>query len=335
MTANTTCRKPDCTVAQTGICLLNNDAATCPERQFLPTSSNESAPSLTIAPPLRSPSSNPKFPDSLTLTPEGLRAVTGKRYFRLVGILGAPAAGKTAVLVSLYLLLARNRLEGFGFAESLTMMAFDQISRGARRWNQGHPPEQMTSHTESPDQRTPGFLHLRLRSSGTEEIKDLLLPDLPGEWSDSLIDSSRVDRLQFLKASDVIWLMIDGRQLVGTKRQYVLHRANLILQRSAELLAPDIPPVLIVISHLDLGNPPDSSIASLTKEAARFGIRASVVSVASFSENDACKPGSGISELILQSLNDHPVTRAAFWPNTTQPREGRFVLRYRGQGERS
>ena len=58
-----------------------------------------------------------------------------QRYVRLVAILGEPAAGKTACLVSLYLLLARGRLEGFAFADSTTLRGFEEISRGARRWN--------------------------------------------------------------------------------------------------------------------------------------------------------------------------------------------------------
>jgi hypothetical protein len=109
----------------------------------------------------------------------------------LAGILGSPKAGKTALLVSLYLLAANGKLEGYKIADSETMRGIDDISRGARRWNQGQVPEEMTIHTELADERTPGFLHLRLRRLNDGKMLDLLLPDLPGEWSDSLIDHKR------------------------------------------------------------------------------------------------------------------------------------------------
>src|SRR5206468_4014081 len=109
-------------------------------------------------------------------------------------------AGKTAALVSLYLLVSRDKLGGRHFADSRSLMGFDQISHGARRWNEGALPDQLTVHTELGDDRSAGFLHLRLRSDDGETV-DILLPDLPGEWTAALIDSNRVDRLEFLKTA--------------------------------------------------------------------------------------------------------------------------------------
>lgn len=325
------CKKPDCTVAQTGICLLNNKADTCPER--LPAgidSDTSDSIELTVPPPLSAPRRNPQFPSSLTLTPDALREACGGRFFRLIGILGAPDAGKTALLVSLYLLLSRNSLEGFKYADSMSLLAFDEVSRGARRWNQGKPPEQMTNHTEPPDHRTAGFLHLRLRNRKSEAT-DILLPDLPGEWSTSFIDSNRVDRLGFLKAADVIWLMIDGRQLIELpSRQQVLHRSSLLLQRVSELLGSNVPPVFIVISHRDLGNPSDASIQKLHTEAQRFGVPIKIVQVSSFSDNDSVIPGTGIAELIESSLAGTSKSSVeAWWPDSEAGSPKRQFLRFR------
>src|SRR5437870_1275633 len=115
------CKKADCTVAQTGICLLNNDPASCPERML---TGNESAvtefPNITVPPPLSAPKQKPKFQSSLTLTPDAIREACGGHIFRMVGLLGAPDAGKTAILVSLYLLLSRGKLDGFVFADSMS-----------------------------------------------------------------------------------------------------------------------------------------------------------------------------------------------------------------------
>jgi hypothetical protein len=309
---NHACRKTDCTVLETGVCLLNSDPTTCPER--LPVSTDLSRSTTTIDPPLSAPARNPKFPSSLTLTPEAVREASGDRAFRLIGILGAPDAGKTAILVSLYLLLSTNKLSGFKFADSMSLFGLDETSRGARQWNKGQPPDQMTSHTELLDHRTPGFLHLRLRDKTSGARQDLLLPDLPGEWSTSLIDSNRVDRLEFLKSADVIWITIDGRQLIETA-QYVIHRTVLLFERLARFLGPGVPPLLVVISHKDFGEPSKLSLDTLKAEAVRLKLSINIVQVASFSQNPQIEPGTGIAELIDISLRN-AVSRSAFWPDS-------------------
>ena len=92
-------------------------------------------------------------------------------------------------------------------------MAFTEISQGTRRWNEGQLPEQLTTHTELAEDRTAGFLHLRLKHLNQSEVVDLFFPDLPGEWTTKLIEENRVDRFEFLKRSDVVWLVIDGNNL--------------------------------------------------------------------------------------------------------------------------
>jgi hypothetical protein len=325
------CVHPECTVLETGRCLLNNDPGTCPERKGTATDSGKVVGTQTIPPPLDRPASRPRFPHSLTLNSDEIRDLTGKRYHRLIGILGSPDAGKTAVLVSLYLLLAKERLDGFHVADSYTLTAFDDISKGARRWNRGNSPEQITVHTEQPDERPAGFLHLRLRRSSDGSVFDLLLPDLPGEWSNELIDHNRTDRLSFLKGADLLWVTLDGKKLSNlTTRQQVLHRAHVLFQRISQFLSPHIPPVLLVISHLDLGTPEVQSIKSLEAEARRFGISLIVANVASFSDVIAVTPGLGICELInltTKVQNSDHVT--SFWPDRQRSNTVRYALRFR------
>lgn len=141
------CRKEECTVQQTGKCALSRDPNECSERldesegpAIEPSSVLETE--STLAPPPE----KPKLPNSLTLDLDQIRSLGASRQTTLVGVLGCPDSGKTAALVSLYLLLAHNRLEGFRFANSLTVMALDEISRGARRWSEGARPDQMTVH---------------------------------------------------------------------------------------------------------------------------------------------------------------------------------------------
>jgi hypothetical protein len=309
------CRKPDCTVDQTGICLLNNDLNTCPERTGSPI---DPAAFIDIAvpPPLSTPARNPQFPNSQALTPDRVRELFSGKPTRLIGVLGAPDAGKTAILVSLYLLLSHAKLAGYRFSDSSTLLALDEISRGARRWNEGSPPNQMTNHTELPDHRTAGFLHLRLRDTESGEAHELLIPDLPGEWSTSLIDSNRTDRLDFLKGADVLWITVDGRAILKPElRQLVLHRTGMLMQRVKDLLGAEVPPILLVISHLDEGTPSVASFEKLNADALRLGLSMTVMQVSSFSEADAVPPGTGIAELIQASLASHSATVAeSLWP---------------------
>ncbi len=203
------CSIAECTFAETGVCLENNPPEQCPNRA---TASAQATPASvgSIPPPLTAPDEKPRFPPSLTLGGSEASELMSGRYCRVVGILGAPDSGKTASVASLFMLLSREKLSGFRFADSRTLMALNEISQGARRWNKGSPPEQMTAHTELAEDRDAGYLHLRLRRIKDGDVFDFLLPDLPGEWSDSLIDRNRTDRLAFMKAADVIWLMADG-----------------------------------------------------------------------------------------------------------------------------
>src|SRR5690348_10200810 len=113
------CRNPNCTVGQTGICVLNNDPATCPER-----SRSERSETGSLVPALEPPTRKPRFPSSSSLSPSEVKGLCGSHYCNLIGILGSPGAGKTALLVSLYLLLARRKLDNYKFLNSASIMAF-------------------------------------------------------------------------------------------------------------------------------------------------------------------------------------------------------------------
>lgn len=322
-----TCRQPNCTVAQTGICLLNNDVATCPQR--VTDGSIEVADQLTTV--LESPAENPKFPGSYTLAIDGVRKLTSSRYCRLIGILGAPDAGKTALLVSLYLLVGHAKLDGFEYCDSQSLIAFEEISRGTRRWNDGQPPEQMTGHTRLEEGRSAGFLHLKLRSKPDGEVFDLLLPDLPGEWSTSLVDKQRTDRLSFLKRADVIWLMVDGRSLQNSKtRMHALHRIGMMMQRIAELLNPDVPPVTLIVTRLDLGAPTEAVVTCLRALAVEHNIvNLNICSVASFSNAKDVKAGAGISELLRHAVGLASKSEPHTWPGRAVISGDRAMMRLR------
>jgi hypothetical protein len=326
------CSQKECTVLQTGRCLLENDPTTCPNRHSEDVTAADDIAGQ-FGPALTQPVVKPKFPAGLALSLEDAAVISSRHYVTVVGILGLPDAGKTAAVVSLYLLLASNKLAGYEFRDSETLMALEQISRGARRWNESNPPPQMTVHTELPDERSAGFVHFRIERTADKTTFDLLLPDLPGEWSETLIDKNRIDRLDFLKGADAIWLMIDGAMMAADEtRVHATHRTSMMLERTAALLGNNHPPVTIVVTRRDKGQLDEGLFTTLFDEAKQLGIRLNVMQIASFSEDDETQPGEGLSELVnslLVKKSDDPV----FWPKCSLQPSGRKMLGFKGAGQ--
>lgn len=324
----TICTYENCTFVETGSCLLNNDPESCPHRDE---NDKTDAPLPELDPVAISeePKGKIAIPDSFALTLNQVEDLMTRRYVHLVGILGEPNAGKTAVLLSLYLLLSRNLLKGYSYADSGTLMALDEISQGARIWNEGRLPDQVTTHTKGIDERTAGFIHLRVKSNDSAKRFDITLPDLPGEWTTSLIEKNRRDRLTFLRRADALWIMVNGEELSQpSSRQVVIHRVTLLIQRIAEIIHRETT-LILVISRKDRATPDTGAIEAICDEANRRHMDLKVAVIASVSEKESITPGAGVSDLIdltLRSLRNTP----SFWPldEHHQP-EARMLLAYR------
>jgi len=280
---------------------------------------------------LDAPTELPTLPPSRTLDLDKANAMMAARQTCMIGIVGLPGAGKTACLVSAYLLLAKGEFEGFSFSDSATLRAFEEIARGSRMWVKGNPPEQITAHTTLSDDREAGFLHLRLRRDCDGRLFDLLLPDLPGEWSKELIDFNNVARLEFLKSSSVIWFMVDGRQFANDESvAYARYRASLLIERLAELLGEHRPRILLVPTWRDVGDFPDAEVARLSETATGLGFEIEMAPIASFSWNEDVPPGDGVAKLVERSICPRKRARA-FWPVTEADEDDRALLAFRGR----
>lgn len=337
---STACSFDGCTVAETGRCALEKDLSTCPN-YTKSTSFSEPAEALNAdysedlsgrdfgAPVLSTSVETPSLPASTTLGLEDVGKIMSSRYVTIVGILGDPESGKTAVLASLYLLIANAQLEGWSFADSLSLMAFEEIVQGARHWNEGNPPEQMTVRTELADERRPGFLHLRLRSEVDGRCVDLALPDIPGEWTKSFIRTSRSDRLQFLKSADVIWLVVDGKTLVDkVQRQGTITRLGQLAKRIHALVDGVVPRLILALTHHDEVMVSDDIIERINSEMMKHEICVSVTPIASFSDNKDFKPGFGLSDLINATVG-WGAPHHNIWPATQPDQDKRCFLNYR------
>jgi len=257
----------------------------------------------------------PRLPSSMTLGREEAQELMCSEATTMVGIVGLPGSGKTACLVSAYLLLSRGAFQGYSYADSRSLMAFEQISRGSRQWADAEFQRQLTVRTELADDRQAGFLHFKLRRTGDGRLLNILLPDLPGEWSTSLINKADSERFEFIKSATVIWIMVDGRDFVDVKkRNYAIHRTELLITRLAEIVPPSETRLILVPSWRDIGTFPRTAFDKMKAEAASYGFSLNFSPIASFSENNLVPPGEGISELLDITLN-HSRECAAFWPD--------------------
>lgn len=275
------------------------------------------------------PAEIPRLPGSGTLGIKEATRLMTDRYTTVIGIVGLPASGKTACLVSAYLLLSRNQFAGFSYSDSLTLMAFEEIARGSRRWSVGDSPTQMTLHTEMADDRTAGFLHLRLNRDCDGRIFDLLLPDLPGEWSRALIDSRDAERFDFLKSAAVVWLMVDGRQFSDIKtRGYATYRTQCLIERLADVLPSPRPRIMLVPSWKDSGEFPEGAYDVIREEGMKWDMNITLAPIASFSQNDQIPPGEGLADLFRQTVV-HDRVAPSFWPEEASSRSARSMLAFR------
>lgn len=336
------CGFDGCTVGETGICALERDPSACSNRitheAAGATSANAQGDDEVTsqsgdrlgAPVLDQPVRASALPSSRALGLEDMNAMMGTRYVNVVGILGDPESGKTACLASLYLLVSHAMLEGWSFADSRSLAAFEEIARGARDWNSGEVPEQMTVHTELADDQSPGFLHLRLVRLSDGRRVDLALPDLPGEWTQALVHTARSDRLDFMKSAESIWIVLDGRTLADIKkRQGLIVRVGQLAGRLNAMLDARAPRLVIVVTHRDLHALDDNVANRLQTELVRRGAKADIVGVAPFSDDpDNVPAGFGMTELIDLTVG-RPPERPTFW-RSTEPTEGnRAYLSYR------
>nr|WP_294810187.1 hypothetical protein [uncultured Sphingomonas sp.] len=360
------CPRSGCTHGATGRCLLNYEpAASCPVLQGLGAPSEEDASDaaeedLRAPPPgpagLKNEAADrasieteilnldtktvvanlkPAKPAMAQLSPgrelglDGLARLASKRPVRLIGLLGSPDAGKTMALVSMYLLAAAGKLKGYEYRNSESAFAFDDLSRGARAWAQGDMLDQIVPHTELADERRPGFLHLRLHSASIGSAVDIAFPDLPGEWTETLINKNVYDRLGFLRNADAIWIFVDGERLANLEFGHdICARTRSAIGRLAEHFPRRVPLKLVVTRADQYDEIPDAVLDPILEEAKEHGYELKVHEIISVDRASKSRSGNGIPELLNASV---AVTRFGSAQDVPLPPSPRWMLRYRSE----
>jgi hypothetical protein len=227
--------------------------------------------------------------------------LNGALYGRVVGVLGDAAAGKTSLLISIYMMLAAGELEdvGLSFAGSLTLPGFETRCKHTRVWIKGQAPQAMTARTTVGSRRGAGFLHLDLAHTSGSRSR-LLMSDLPGEWTREFIQSARFgSRFSFASRCDAILLVIDGAQLTGGDRWAVIEDQKLLVDRLAVLLGEARPPLAVVATRRDvIGAHVPRALATVADYAKGRGFDATPLVVCTFSSDAAVPSGEGMKDVI-------------------------------------
>ena len=311
------CDHPGCQVLESGSCLLSHpDPNACPHYGDLTV--NAMADEAIAAPsgqtePLPLPGSAARlFSAGLELGVEDAAEIMRARYSHLVGVLGSSDAGKTCYLLSLYLMASRGGLpKSHLFAGSRTLPGFEARARLLRMWKGGPLPDKLADHTTLADPRQPGFLHLALRETGgAKRLYNLLLTDLPGEWSTNLVNrAATADRFMFLRRADGIVLVVDGPVLNSATRHSELQRSRHLLDRLVQSIGVDVKtPLLLLVSKYDrLQMQRPAAIDDLEHHAKSLGFRPEVVLCAAFSTiPETVENGLGVFETVEKIVADTP-----------------------------
>lgn len=313
------CSKPDCTIAATGKCLELHEPAECPNARAATASPAEEIPAAPGREAARI------FPPATELGLKDALAVMQGGYAHLIAILGATDAGKTCMLNALYLLASHAGLAPrFRFAGSLTLAGFELRTRRLRKWRNGKLPDQLADHTTHADPRNPGLLHLALSDSVGSRRIELLLTDLPGEWTTGLIkQAQRAERFEFLQRADGLVIAVDSKKLrdAGQKHAELLSLEHLV-DRLADAVKLDrrIPIFFVACKADSSGVEIPPGLERVVAHTQNKGYVAHAVVVASFSHNpEEVANGHGIQALV-EAIVDYQPPKLAIPVHRPEPK---------------
>ncbi len=318
------CKHENCTVAETGACILDHEDFTkdCPDYLGLDNELNIPSPELIEdeledknSPSIEELSPDRKFWPGNEMGYEDIEDLLLSTYGHVIGLIGLSGVGKTCYLISLYLKACSERfpLKELCFAGSKTLPGLEERSIRTRDWEDGRIPDELADHTILQDPRQPGFIHFKfLDRNNRKNIYNILFTDLPGEWYKKLIiDSTEGERLQFLKRADGLIIFIDGEKLSDpSKRHKEINQTGILIRRLKETIGiNEETPLEIVVSKVDvLGEKPVDGvdifhIEEIKTQANRYGFNARLSCIASFSRcPEQIENGYGVEESLYSLL---------------------------------
>lgn len=270
-----TCSVLDCPLQQGGACLeAFDDPVECPntfEAESAQREEPEAAQSQATAEEGGAPESRAlrfvTFESGESLGLSQANDLRAERPCRLILIAGEVKAGKSTLLVELFGKFLKGPYQGWSFAGSSTLKAFDRVHSPSRESSGLSLPE--TARTADEGMR---FLHLRLSSEGRT---DLMLSELSGERFKGVIEGASIkDQIPVAEAADRCLVLVDGNlMLAASTRARTFARARRLIGGLTEEggLSPDTP-TLILATKSDLWGPTvDAHVRDESEALVAFG----------------------------------------------------------------
>lgn len=140
-------------------------------------------------------------------------------------------SGKTTLLTSLYELFQWREVEGYAFAGSNTLPAFEERCYLSRRDSGNVLPHTQRTPYNGPD---PKYLHLRIRfTEGLRAFRDFLFTDVSGEMFEHARDSTiECKEMTFLKRANHFLLFLDSAKGVQLDKRWAMFEDGRALLRS-------------------------------------------------------------------------------------------------------
>lgn len=217
------CDNPDCAIAETGRCAraaeFTDPIEECPELISVEEPSLVEAP-VSIRPNSTAPSGQATPWSGESLSPTECWDVLARSQPTIVAVAGPHDAGKTSLLVALFLQIANGALSDFPyrFASSRSLLGFHRLAQRAAQWS-GEASEAIVDHTPA-NQSLGRFLHLGLRPAERADDRhlDVLLSDIPGEWFKTWSSAPASElRVQFVRRAHAVLVVADASKAENRK----------------------------------------------------------------------------------------------------------------------
>lgn len=230
-----------------------------------------------------------------------------ERPCRFILVAGEVKAGKSTLLVELFGKFLKGPYEGWDFAGSSTLRAFDRVHAPSRESSGMSLPD--TARTADEGMR---FLHLRLSK---ETRTDLMLSELSGERFKGVIDGASIkDQVPVAEVADRCLVLVDGNLMTAAStRARAFGRARLMLGGLTESGGvPPKTPTLILATKADLWQPiAEAEVRKESEALVAFGrergLDASWAALAARPPDDV-SPEIGVPDVIAWMLEQDPMS---------------------------
>ena len=216
---NAVCRLPGCGGPASGVCINQLAFDECPDVIAV-----EDAEEVE-APPAAGGQETVSTGRTGVLSIEEADAFLRSQGGLMLAVVAGPDAGKTTLAATIYDLVRRGRLDGFGFAGTETVKGFEERCFDSRV---------ASGQDEASTLRTPRgaplvFVHLRIAVPDGRHF-NFLLSDRSGEHFERALDApSRFAGFPEISRADAILLLVDSGKLVSGHQAEIAHMRKLIL----------------------------------------------------------------------------------------------------------